>query len=111
MAVETVITALGGGTLTGVLAYLGIRYSSRKSSEVQAASVENDARKVDREQFQAFVEEYQRDQKVLRKELDATNRKLRSSIGYIRVLRREMYNAGVQPSPIPEDLGFSADLW
>lgn len=94
-----------------MLTYLGVRYSSRKSSEVQAASVENDARKVDREQFQAFVEEYQRDQKQLRAELDATKHQLRASISYIRLLRREMYDARVQPSPVPDELGFSPDLW
>ncbi|PRH79414.1 hypothetical protein C6N75_10040 [Streptomyces solincola] len=108
---ETLITALGGGTMTGFLAYLGMRYTAQKSSEVQRASVEVEQRKVDREQFEAFKTAYREERQQDQEELDRLANKieaqaalLRIAVRHIRVLRSELAQNQVPPPPLPVEL-------
>ncbi|MFD8117103.1 hypothetical protein [Streptomyces microflavus] len=108
---EALITALGGGTMTGFLAYLGIRYTARQSGEVQRAAIEVEQRKVDREQFESFKQAYREERQQDQEELERLSEKLnaqavliRSAVRHIRVLRSELARNQIPPPPLPVEL-------
>ncbi|MFF8831395.1 hypothetical protein [Streptomyces sp. NPDC015131] len=101
---DALVTALGGGGVTGVLAYLGIRYTARKSSEVQRAAIEVDQRKVDREQFEEFKESYREEMTRLTTTVEKQQGIIRSAIRHIRTLRFELARHSIPPPPLPEEL-------
>ncbi|MGW6257612.1 hypothetical protein [Streptomyces sp. NPDC055085] len=108
---DQLVGVIGGGGVTGVLAYLGIRYSSKQSSQVALAATEQEARKVDREQFAASMTRYDEERARMEERIRETERTqertrslLATSLRYIRILRKEMEDAGLEPTSMPLDL-------